>query len=176
MTPTEIQQWLWSRCHDDGDCVIWDGAVAQGSGPAVSSPYTGRTTPARRVLLQALGVDIKGKIATTTCGNSLCMAKEHSVAWTRKELQKRSGIKLSSNIVRNAKIAAATRARSYLTMEVVRAIRCAGMTATQASQHWNIPLQTVARVLRNDSWKEYGANPFHGLGAMAANDSKRRRA
>lgn len=164
MKPEQIAKWIWDRCHADGDCLIWDGAVAQNSGPAVTSPFTGRTAPARRVLMQALGMDIAGKMATTTCGNPLCMERGHLIAWTRKELQQRTGKGLSVNVLRSAKLAEVARRRSYLTMEVVRDIRASGLRATDAAKRWNIPLQTAARVIRHDSWREYAGNPFAGLG------------
>lgn len=163
MTPQQVADWIWSRCHDDCGCLIWDGAISKNSGPAVTSPYTGRTTPARRVLMQALGYDIAGKTCTTTCGHQACMEREHLVAWTRRELQLRTGKALSKNMLRSAKLAEAARRRSYLTMDLVREIRASGMRAKQAADHWSIPLQTAARVLRHDSWREYGSNPFAGL-------------
>lgn len=165
MTDEQIAAAVWARCHDDGDCMLWDGAVARNAGPAMTSPYTGKTAPVRRVLMQALGFDIQGKIATTTCEHRLCMAKPHLLALTRAQLQARSGPKLSANVVRSAKLAEIKRATCYLTMDIVREMRASGMRATDAAEHWGIPLQTAARVLRHDSWKEYGANPFHGLGA-----------
>lgn len=165
MSPERIVHGIWSRCHGDGDCLLWDGAVAANAGPAMSSPYTGKTTPARRVLMQALGIDIAGKIATTSCNHPLCMARDHLLVLTRKQLQQRTGPKIAGNVVRSAKLAKIKRAQSYLTMEIVRDMRASGMRATDAAQHWGIPLQTAARVLRHDSWKEYTANPFLGLGA-----------
>lgn len=162
MTPAQIAQWIWARCHEDGDCMIWDGAIAANAGPAVTSPYTGRTAPARRVLMQALGIEIDGLICTTTCQHNCCMARGHIVAWTRQELQLRTGKSLSGNHARNAKLAQAARRRSYLTMEIVRDMRASGLPAKQVAQQWGVPLQTAARVLRHDSWRDY-SSPFAGL-------------
>jgi hypothetical protein len=173
MTAQEVAKWIWDRCHDDGDCVIWDGAVAANAGPAVTSPFTGRTAPTRRVLMQALGYKIDGLICTTSCGHQNCMAREHIITMTRQQLQKRTGPSLSKNEVRRASLARAARQRSYLTMEIVREMRASGMRATQAAKHYGIPLQIAARVLRNDSWRDY-SNPFSAL--LAANDSRRKAA
>lgn len=164
MSPEQTAEWIWSRCHEDGDCVLWDGAVARGGGPAATDPETGKTAPVRRVLMRALGFDLEGKVATTSCKHPLCMARGHLLALTRKQLQKRTGPSISANVVRNAKLAEIKRARSYLTMEIVRDIRASGMRATDAAEHWGIPLQTAARVIRHDTWKDY-SSPFAGLGA-----------
>jgi hypothetical protein len=114
-----------------------------------------------------MGVDVRCKVATTTCGNPLCMAKDHVVAWTRKQLQKRSGEKLSVNVVRSAKLAEVARRQSDLTMDRVREIRSSGLRPTDAAHAYGISLQTAARIIRHDSWKEYGTNPWAGLGASA---------
>lgn len=165
MTPEQVKAWILNRCHEDGDCLLWDGAVARGAGPAVTDPHTGRTSPTRRVLMRAMGFDVNGRVATTTCGNPLCMSEEHLVALTRKQLQQRTGPTISANVVRSAKLAASRRARSYITMELVREIRSSGMRATDAAARWDIPLQTAARILRHDTWRESVGNHFAGLGA-----------
>lgn len=170
MTPEQVAEWIWSRCHEDGDCLIWDGAIAGKSGPAVTSPFTGKTAPARRVLMQALGRQVNGFMCTTSCGSPNCMAKAHLITWTRKQLQKRTGKVLSTNEVRRSKLAAAAQRRSPLTMEMVREMRASGMTATQAAAHYGVPFQTAARALRNGSFRDY-SSPFAGL--LAANDSRR---
>lgn len=163
---------IWSRCHEDGDCLLWDGAVAGNkAGPAMTDPATGKTAPARRVLMKALGMPIAGLIATTSCQHPLCMERAHLLALTRKQLQQRSGPKLSANVVRSARLAELSRARSYLDMETVRAIRASGLRAKQAAEKWGIPLQTASRLIRHDSWRETTGNPFAGLGA--ANDTRR---
>jgi hypothetical protein len=115
--------------------------------------------------MKALGMKVDGLIATNKCQHPLCMAREHLLAMTRKQLQKRSGVKLANNIVRTAKLAEKSRARSYLDMETVRAIRASGLRPKQAADRWDIPLQTAARLIRHDSWREYTGNPFAGLGA-----------
>lgn len=172
MTPEETKEWIWSRCHEDGDCVLWDGAVDDSGVPQLRRPGSRKVEPARRVLLAALGQEIKGRVATTTCQHPRCMAEEHCVAWTRKQLQKRSGQKLVTNIVRAAKLAAIGRERvGKLSMEKVRAARAAGMTGRAFAAETGVTLSTAQKALRGDAWKEYGANPFSGL--LAANEKRR---
>lgn len=176
MTPEEIKAWVWAKCHEDGDCLLWDGAVANGGVPTARDPNTEKLSPARRILLTAMGKNVAGKVATTTCNNPLCMAEDHVVAWTRKQLQQRSGEKLTYNMVRAKKLADVARRQSTVDMDLVRQIRAAGMRPKQAAEHFNVPFQTACRIISGTSWKEYGTNPFIGLGARAANDSKRRAA
>jgi hypothetical protein len=165
MTPEETKAWVWARCHEDGDCLLWDGAVAKSGVATARDPNTLKVGPVRRTLMIALGRYIGGKLATVSCGNPLCMAEEHLLALTRKELQQRSAPKLSQNLVRSAKLAKAARAKSSMTEEKAREIRASGMRPIDASAHFDVPYQTAAKIIGGRAWKEYGANPFFGLGS-----------
>lgn len=166
MTPEETKAWIWSRCHEDGDSVLWDGAKDDQGVPYLRLPGSRKVLAARRVLLEALGVDVQGKIATTTCNNPACLAEGHCVAWTRKQLQKRSGQKLAHNMVRAAKLAAISRERNgKLTMEQVQEGRAEGLTTRAAAAMWGVTQSTAHKALSGSAWKEYGTSPFHGLGA-----------
>ena len=113
--------------------------------------------------MTAMGKKISGKVCTTTCGDPMCMEPEHAVAWTRSELQERTGKVLSANLIRKVKLAEASRRRStVMTMEIAREIRASGLRPARAAERWGIQLQLAARILRNDSWREY-SSPFAGL-------------
>jgi hypothetical protein len=165
MTPEEIKGWIWSRCHEDGDCVLWDGGCDDQDVPYLRLPGSRKVVAARRVLLNALGVEIHGKLATTSCGHPKCLAEGHCVAWTRKQLQKRSGRKIAGNVVRAAKLQAARRGGATLSMEKVREGRQSGMTGRAFAELHGVTLSTAQKALNGKSWKDYGANPFLGLGA-----------
>lgn len=169
MTDGEILDWLAGYCRPgEAGCMIWAGATSGSNGgefrlPAVRHPVLRVNLPARRVLMMAMGKRIDGKCCTTTCGNPLCMSPEHAIALTRAELQKRSCAVFVGDVRRNAKLAQAARKRSTLTEADVREIRTSGLTAKAAAEKWGIQLQRAAKILRGQSWKEYGANPFLGL-------------
>ncbi|HYD75755.1 hypothetical protein [Ramlibacter sp.] len=176
MTDAAIIEWLQGKCvPGEGGCLIWTGAVGHKGVPAVRNPFTNKTGSARRLLMQAMGHRIQGKVCTTKCCDPRCMAKDHVVAWSRQELQKRSSQKFRYDVVRSAKLAEAARAKSSLSMQLVRAMRASGMRAKEASEHFGVPFQTACRIISGRNWKDYD-NPFAGLGARAANDSQRRAA
>jgi hypothetical protein len=163
MKPEEIKQLVWDKCVPDGcGCLIWKGSIARGGVPAFRDPVTGKTGSARRILMTAMGKNVKGRLATTKCNNPLCMAEGHVVLWTRQELQKRSAAKLVENHVRSAKLAAAARARSKLTMEQVREIRSSGLRAKEVSAQYGITLHCACLIVNGRTWRDY-SNPFAGL-------------
>lgn len=166
MTPDEMKAFIWSRCTPCGKCLLWDGAVANGGVPVMHAQGSKRQEGVRRVLLKAMGVDVEGKVATTTCDNPLCMAEKHVVAWTRKRLQKRSGMQLSTNLARSAKLAAVRRKSAVLTIEKAREMRASGMNGEQAAKHYGVSESAAYKVLAGTTWKEYGS-PFAALGRQA---------
>jgi hypothetical protein len=159
MTPQETKEWLWARCTCCGDCLLWDGAVAKGGVPMVRDPDTAKVTSARRLLLIAMGVEVEGMLATTNCGNPLCMTEKHAIARSRKWLQKRIGKDNSTNIKRSAALAIARRKTAILTMDLVRQARSAGMKGPQMVEAYGCSLSAAYSALRGRTWKEYGG-PF----------------
>lgn len=162
MSPEETKAWIWSRCHEDGDCLLWDGGTDDNGVPYLRLPGSRKVVAARRALLEALGVNVQGKVATTTCGHPGCLAEEHSVAWTRKQLQKRSGEKHRFNLVRAAKIAKWRRQTAVLDEEKVAHLRECGLTTREAAALYGVAQSTAANAMRGDSWKDY-SSPFQGL-------------
>lgn len=165
MTPAETRDWLWSRCTPCGDCLLWDRAVDDGGVPQVRLPGSRKVSSARRVLLEALGRDITGRIATTKCGDQLCMAEQHVVAWTRKQLQKRSAKKFASSLLRSARLATARRRTAKLTLEdahELRRLRADGVSTREAAERFGVAQSTAAKAMRGESWRDYGGL-FTGL-------------
>jgi hypothetical protein len=173
MTPEETKRWIWSRCTECADCLLWTGATDDNGTPQMRLPGSRKVHPARRVLLEAMGKDVKGRIATTKCDNKACMAEEHVVLWTRKQLQQRNGKKIAGNVARSAKLAAAAQKRSKLTMEDARMIRSTGMTWREVMERFGVSESTAYDVIAGRHFKDY-SSPFAGLFAM--NDSMKRAA
>lgn len=162
MTPEQTKAWIWSRCTEDGDCMRWEGATDDCGTPQVRRPGSRKVEAARRVLLEAMGKKLDGLLATTTCDDPLCLAEEHCVAWTRKQLQKRNGAKLVGNVARNAKLSAAARARATLDLEAVRQMRASNMTTRQAAAAYGVAQSTACDAMAHLTWKDY-SSPFAGL-------------
>lgn len=167
MTDEETKRFIWSRCTEYGDCLLWDGAVDDCGVPQMRLPGSRKVEPVRRVLLLAMGRNIAGKLATTNCRNQRCMHEKHVVALTRKQLQVRSGKKLRGNPLRAAKLAIARRKTAKLDMEKVHEMRASGMNTRQAAAHYNVTQSTAAKVMRGEIWKDY-SSPFAGLGERIA--------
>lgn len=174
MNLKELAAEFRARCVDDGDCLAWDGAVDSSGCPQVRIPGSRKTFSARRICLEADGKKIFGLLATVNCGNKCCLAPEHLVAMTRKQLQKRSGKIYAASVTRNAKLAEARRKTAKLDFERVAQMRAeVGLTTRQAAAKYGVTQSTAQKIMRGELWKDY-KNPFAGL--MAANDSHRRSA
>lgn len=164
MTPEETKRWIWNQCKECGDCLIWQGAV-DGFGTPMMKKGQPRTDSARRVLMRAMGKNTKGRIATTKCGDKRCMAEDHVVLWTRKQLQQRSMAKKSGDVTWS--IALRNSGRYKLDMAKAREIRAAGMTWQEVMERYQVSKNTALGVLNGTHWKEY-SSPFAGLGSFAA--------
>lgn len=162
MTPEQLSRWIWSRCKEDGDCLLWTGAKGSDNVPKMRLPGERKVYQARRVLMEALGRTIVGRIATTTCGNPMCMAEEHLTAYTRKQLQQRSAKKFSGTLARSAKLAEISRRNSRLTMEQVQGIRAQGMKADEVMERFGLSKAAAHSLIAGRTWKDY-SNPFAGL-------------
>lgn len=174
MTNAEILSLIWSRCIPYGECLLWDGSTDSDGRAQVRIRGKKGARSVRRELLTAMGVSCDGRVATSTCSNSLCMAPEHVVSWTRKKLQKRTMGRLTGDVRLGASVAVARR-RQYakLTDSQVREIRESEATARELGTRFGVAACTVSRVRRGEIWKVYGGL-FTGL--IAANDAKRRSA
>lgn len=165
MTPAEIKKWIFDRCEECGDCLLWKQAVDDAGVPVCRLPG-GKVLQARRVLMQALGRDIDGKIATTSCNHKRCMAPEHVAAWTRKALQVRTvkATGFPQRLSRRAAIAESRRKTAVLDMDKVLDMRARKLTGREAAAEFGVALSTAQKALAGDSWADY-ASPFAGLGA-----------
>ena len=153
---------LHSLCRREGKCLLWTRAADGAGVPIVRLPGAKKVHQARRVLMQALGRDMQGLLATTRCGNPLCMDPAHCVAWTRKKLQKRSGQKFTGNVARAARLATVRRRTAVLSMEKVREMRSRGLTGKQAAAEYGCSEAAAHKALSGATWKEYGS-PFGGF-------------
>lgn len=163
MTPEEVKRWIWNRCEECGDCLLWKQAVDDAGVPVCRLPG-GKVSQARRVLMQAMGRDIAGKIATTNCNNKRCMAPQHVEGWSRKALQKRTAkaTGYGQKLTFRAAQAEARRKTAVLDMEKVQEMRASGMTTREAAQHFGVTQATAHKAISGGTWRDY-FTPFSGL-------------
>jgi len=151
------------RCIEVGDCWEWQGAMQScGSTPVIRIKQ--KTTSVRRLLLQAAGVNVHGRVCTYKCGNELCVNPEHLEAIGRKKLSKRvaDSTKYTASVMRKVKLAKKARQRGKLTPELVAEIKQAEGTQRQIAARYGISQATVSCIRRGATWRDY-ANPFTQL-------------
>lgn len=152
-----------ARCVEVGDCWEWQGAMqACGSTPTVR--VKGKTIGVRRLLLQHLGVNVRGKVCTYKCGNALCVNPEHLEAIGRKKLSRRlvKETNYTAGVLRKVKLAEKARHRSKLTIEIALEIRQAEGTQREIAARYGVSQATVSCIKRGATWKDY-ASPFAQL-------------
>lgn len=159
--------YIHNRCKEDGGCWIWQQACTSNGTPTM---YVGpKMIAVRRVVASLKGLNIEGKVVTSTCGDKRCVCQDHLLVVTKKQLAdlivKRTGHPY--RIYRRKKISDARRAKvGKLTDELVREIRASTMTHKEASKKHGISKSTISRIKRHEAWKDY-SNPFAGLGARS---------
>lgn len=167
MTPTQTLEFVRARCREDGGCWIWLGCVQHcGTTPTVRIPGTRKTTSVRRMVLQAVGVDLRGKVATYSCESPLCVTPEHQIAVTRPQLQQRTGsnLPLSSRIARGTRLAKLKRARAKLSEEILELVRQSPMPHRDIARFLGVNRDTLRQALNGRTWAPLpGSNPFATL-------------
>ena len=159
---------LHANCVEVGDCWEWQGAYTLNGHP--TGRHDGKPVLMRRLAYVLAGNTIKPKhIVAASCGNARCI----NPACTVQRSQRQHLIKMGkegrqSDHLRNAKLAATKRAKyAKLTIEQVRAIRAANTSNLEEAIRYGVHPRNISRIRRYVCWKEYGQNPFAGLGARA---------
>lgn len=162
MTPEQIQKWIFDRCRPNGDCLEWSQAMHSGH-PACRLPGH-PTQSARRVLLEAMGKRVAGRLASCNCGNPRCMLPEHLVVLTRKQLQQRTAkeTNFGARPSRRKKLAEARRKTAVLDMEKVQEMRERGLSSREAAAIYGVSQSCAHQALTGQTWNDY-SNPFLGL-------------
>lgn len=155
------------RCIEDGDCLVWQGALMGGSRPAVS--IGGKVISLRRhIFTELLGKKIpRGHLVTFSCTNSRCLAEEHITTMTRTQLTKSAAERTQYAIrpERRAKLAKAAQERSPYTQNDVAMVRGFDGSARKAARVLGVSRDFATQVRANRSWAQ--TTPFSGLGARS---------
>ena len=164
---------LKSRCIEEGNCWIWQGACDGHGRP--QTRHDGRVWYVRR-LVRTL-VDGKpvpaDRSAACKCGNAGCVSPACSVVCTTKEKARMAAQRQAYG--RPDKLRRMTetkRAQSRITEEMVREIRDMDGPASRISEVMGVSLSHVKAIRSGRARVDYRSNPFASL--IAANYSQAR--
>jgi len=154
---------VYARCIEEGDCLLWQGYCAPKGVPQMSDGETRRSISARRWLYQQMvGRVPDGKQVCVTCGNRLCLAREHMKPLTQREkmnLAASRGACSRPDATVNRTLA--KRRRAKLTAEQVRSIR---RRIASGEAYWRIASDVgvctahIGQIAVNKRWREVTAN------------------
>lgn len=159
-----LLDYLTPRVKEDADCWIWQlGCTSQGT--PTMHPKGAPQIAVRRWMAQQLEKDMPtNHVATTTCGNSKCVAPGHLIVATRSQLGKMNDARTGYTRTpqRRKRISDNKRANyAKLDLEKVAAIRAAPTAATAALEFF-ISKATAARIRNYKNWRDH-SSPFVGL-------------
>jgi hypothetical protein len=150
------------RCIEEGDCLLWQGAVLSEGLPRLYS--NGQSTSLRRLLW----VEKHGEISSDVrigakCRVGLCVAPAHLII--RDRCDELKGTRRSQAF--KAKIAAAKRSKSRFTPDFIEMVRTSPLNNCALGREIGLNHAIVAKIRNHQVWKDY-STPFAGLGARGA--------
>ena len=146
-----------------GDCWEWRGCM---NGPIPSMKHDGKVANVRRLVLIERGVQMKGFIATYTCGNPRCVNPDHTARSSRAQMNRRimSDMSSATNALRSKRIAdVKRRTDAKLSLDDVSQIRASSDTHQDLAAHFGISKSIIGRIKRGEMWRTFSASPFSGL-------------
>jgi hypothetical protein len=151
-----------AKCDIVGNCWHW---TAGKSGKTPALRHGNRTIAVRRyIFTELLGkMPAKGRMITMSCGHLDCVAPDHLIQHTRRQMQTAAAkrTQYGSDPVRNAKISAAKRKHSPYSEEFVEQVRNMEGTSKGIARELGLQFSTV------NSWRKgevrKANNPFAGL-------------
>lgn len=168
---------LLANTYEEGDCLIWKGAVHYNGNPDVYVKGKG-VLNVRRVILELQGKYRKERnYVGTSCNSQLCIHPDHIRARNQKEHSTYMAHRLNNgplNLARIAKVKASRRANApKLDREKAAQIRESIGTCQEIADQFGVNKSMVSRIRRGQAWADE-MNPWTAL--FAANDSNRRAA
>lgn len=159
-----------SRCVEDGDCLMWQGATDSSGTPLMRLNGSRSNVPVRRVVLQAIGKwsGKKNHVASNVCCASACVSEEHAREFSRSYLIKRAAERTGYHLspVRNAKLAAAHRNKKLDDPALREAIKNSPLSTRALAREYGVSQTIIWMLVAGHSYKQYGGH-FQGLGARA---------
>lgn len=160
--------YIKARCIEEGDCLIWQGAVGDAGYP-IMKRYGGPCLLVRRVVVGLDGREPKPRQPVTcTCDDKRCVAPDHLKLSTWSKVGKKAAAKGAfSSKARGSKIAASRRESSgvKLNADIARTIRESTESGPVLAARYGVNKSRINAIKRGDAWKDYTPSPFAGLGA-----------
>lgn len=163
MKDADLLQKIKARCIEDGGCLIWPGAMADGNCPHMRNGR--KYVNVRRFLYeQTTGPIPQGMLIAVTCECKRCL--RHVAPMTTQQVrQKVADQGVYAPAIHGPKVAAGWRRAGVKHPEdVIREIRASDESGAALARRLNVSESHVSKIRRGAARKDY-SNPFAGLGA-----------
>lgn len=147
-----------SRCTEEGNCLIWPGAMNSGRSPALT--FKGKNVQIRRFMWNHMGKKFStGKAIKVRCQQLRCVAEECLY-----EGKRGPTVGVKRPMSHKAKMAVIFQAKSSLTMEDVQDIRASDKPLKELCAQYGKAQRTIQNIIAGNTWK-VTTGVFAGLGA-----------
>lgn len=153
-----VMEAIKTRCVEEGDCLLWTGGYSRSSqkGSRQRTPMLwmgdGVRSLRRAAYLAYNGSIREGFRAACSCGNDLCLARDHLVQ--RSYRQSMVGVRRSHTTV--AKIERSKQALGKLDWEKVDDIRASDQSHSELAAKYGVHKSTIEAVRAHKSWRTTG--------------------
>lgn len=161
---------ITSKCTEDGDCLIWTGKVYSNGHPAATEFVDGKDRYVgvrRRAYEEYRSVKLSRGQQVTTCGHPACLAKAHLSVLTVSEKVRRmhANMDAGTKLRRSRKLAENRQAvAGKVTPAQVAAIRESEDGPYVTARRLGVNGVVASRIKNGESYRDYCASPFDGLG------------
>lgn len=156
--PDELSRRMGPYVEEVGECWMWTGSTQWNCQTPVLR-WGKNCCGVRRLVAIAQGLQVVDRMATTKCGQILCVRPEHIVLLTRKQLQLRTAARTDYEAYRAVYSAAARKRATKLNEDLARQIREAEGRQKDIAAAFGVSQHTVSMIKRGQMWRDY-RNPF----------------
>lgn len=155
--PEDFVARVLARCDEVGDCLLWTGAMNNGTSPVIG--INNRVYAIRRLMWLAMGKTLTpGRHLCASCGHVACVAPEHA-------FQKKRGIApgTKKTAAVRSNMARARQRWAALTWDDVHEIRASDESARVIAERRGMSVDHIRRVRKGAHWSTTLSSPFAGL-------------
>jgi hypothetical protein len=159
-----LTELIHSRSIEEGECWIWQGAMHSDGNPVM---YVGQGVPNRSVrymIALKMGIENLNKerrlaVVHPSCGDRRCVNPKHISIMTRSMSMKQTAEKTGygKQLARSKKLSDLARARSPLSIELVREIRSSPESGRAMARRLGVAQQTIAQIRANKTWADFSS-------------------
>ena len=147
---------IHANCEEDCGCLLWRGRRSHSQVPRWGDKSL------RRVMFEAVFGEIPAKrLASTTCGNPLCLNTDHMTLKSKSAVLKHTYETTDLRLRRAVTSTRESRKAAKLDPIKAREIRNSDETLDILAARYGVNRTLCSRIKRGEAWKE--ANPFAGL-------------